>query len=332
MSNRTYNLDKHTFPDLDTGIRDKWATDPIPRLVFIIGLHRSGTTFLYESLATALPVAKLTLQDVIFYPQLVHSHLLDGGDTDCRVLESYFKAHQLNDRCGDNIRLSPETAEEYGWCLRRVAGSYQLNGKTRSAFDDLCQKLSFLHRDSQAILLKNPWDTSVADQIAQQFPEAKFIFIRRNPLEILNSELRNALSFGKRRDPLLYLLLNGIPETKVLIGTIRFLRFILSEDTYSRLLSRFLFADIRTNLRGYVSAMENMPPERTIEISYRGLVEDSPGTMSTIADFLGLPLSSAADTIQGERRPGKFHPVIAANEERFRDKLTEEGLEGFLDA
>ena len=331
MSAAPRALDRTKIADLDHAIRHRWASVASPRPIFIMGLHRSGTTFLYASLARGLHVARLTLQDVVFFPRRVHSQIEDGGAGDRRRLEAYF-ADCRDTHGGEDMRLSPDAAEEYGWVLRRQAGSFRLSHKTLPAFENLSRKLMFLHPGSRAVLFKNPWDTGFADRIAQLLPEARFVFIRRDPIEILSSELRNAQHFGARRDPLLRLLMNGIPELKALMGIYRLAYHGVGKRAYSRVFLRMLYADIRSNLRRYEAALRQIPPGRAIEIGYGELVDNTTATLDRVARFLGLPLTDEAEGIRGRRRPGGLLPAVAAREQELRTGLEQEGLERFLQA
>ena len=89
----------------DETIRSVWATAENLPIVFIVGLHRSGTTFLYEALSQVLPVAKLTVQNVVFYRTLIASYLRDGGHHDRQWLKAYFQDNNINTRGRDSLPL-----------------------------------------------------------------------------------------------------------------------------------------------------------------------------------------------------------------------------------
>ncbi len=329
--NRYKHLDSLNVMDQDSSISDEWKSDTLPPLIFIMGLHRSGTTFLYESLSKILPVSKVTIQYVIFYPQMVDSHKKDHGKHDKERLEGYFNSNGLSVRGNDNIDLSADTAEEYGWILRKEAGSFTVCPATLETLKNLAQKLNFIAPEKRAVLLKNPWDISHADFIAESFPTAKFIFIRRNPLEILSSEVRNAQHFGKGNDPLLNLLINRIPEKKALFVLIRLLKKTLRKRVFSKLMTRLLFSDIITNLHYYDNALKKLPTERTLEISYKELVNETQSVLAAIALFLEMPAIVDLKEITGERRSGGLISCVADKERDLIMRLKEENLAHFLD-
>ena len=94
------------------------------RPVFILGLHRSGTTFLYGILSRALPVAILTAHRVIDYDRLLLQHKEGSSAMAERRFHGLFRSWDMPTRGIDDVPLSYAMPEEYGWILRRRAGSF----------------------------------------------------------------------------------------------------------------------------------------------------------------------------------------------------------------
>lgn len=307
----------------DQSIRSEWAHGGCPPTVFILGLHRSGTTFLYEALSQVLPVAKLTVHDVVFYKTLIASHMRDGGDADRQRLTSYFQDQVVKTRGRDPLSLSPKTAEEYGWILKRERGSFVVNDKTTSVLKDIVLKLRFLNPDAQAVLLKNPWDTSTVSRIAREFPDAKFVFIRRDPIDILNSELGNMLYFTADRDPLIGLLTNGITGARIGLAVARTLRKLIGTNLFSRLYIRLMIKDIARNTRALDSSFRAVAGGgRTVEVTYGELVDAPVETLEKIAAFVGLPVDQAAlSAISPSPRRTGVSPLIASREKALRAQV-----------
>ena len=297
-----------------------------------MGLHRSGTTFLYECLSKVLPVAKTTIQHAVFYPQLISSYHTDKGLSDGATLEAYFQHNHASQRGNDNIELNSNTAEEYGWVLREQAGSFVVGTKTAGTLKDLVQKISYMNPECKAILLKNPWDITSAEYIAKTFPQAKFIFIHRNPLEILNSEISNLLYFSRSEDPLLFLLTRNIPEKRILFAIIRFIRLVTTEKLFLKLMTRALAADIASNLQHYEHSLQELPAQSIIETSYADLVDNTPATLTKICDFLQLKTISNVESLQGKRRNAKILPCVAEHSSKMQARLKSLGLSRFFGA
>jgi hypothetical protein len=328
----TATLDKVDIPDRDRAIRDLWATGSPKPLVFLMGLHRSGTTVLYQYLSRVLPLASVTVQDVVFYPRLVYSHTQDGGRADRALLVDYFEAHGMSQRALDDIALGPETVEEYGWILKREAGSFALGEPTVDAFRELRLKLSYLRADAEALLLKNPWDTAHAHEIASTFPEARFVFLRRDPIEILSSEVRNAMSFSTEKNALVQILTRRMPQVRLYLGLARVGHRLLGDERSERLLVRWFLKDIMNKLAAYRAAMERVPAERSVHVSYRELVDDTPRTLERLSSFLGLTMSAVAGDLQARRRPGGLLASLASSTEVLSEELRRGGCGWAMDA
>lgn len=326
------SLGAPTTSTLDEDVRDVWAGGSPKPLVFIMGLHRSGTTVLYQFLARVLPVCPVTVQDVVFYPRRAQSHVQDGGEADRARLAAYFEENGLARRVLDAIPLSPETVEEYGWILKREAGSFALGEETLPTFRDLVLKLSWLRPDASALLLKNPWDTPRADQVAALFPEARFVFLLRDPIEVLSSELRNATHFSSERNPLVQLLTEGIPRVRFYLGLARMGRRLMGERLSERFLVWWLLKDVMNNLRAYRAAMERIPPSRVVQLRYSELVDDTRGALERVAQLTGLPVSDAVDELRARRRSGGLLPAIEARRAELEETVEREGLSWALGA
>jgi hypothetical protein len=305
----------------DEDIRSSWGGTEPQSIAFIAGLHRSGTTFLYESLSRALPAAKLTVHDVLSFDRLVAAHATDGGLASREALARHFAERQARTRGNDALPLSPSTAEEYGWILKRRHGSFRSSDRTLPTLRDLICKLAYVHAEQRVILLKNPWDTGNAPYLAERFPLARFVFIRREPIEILNSELGNLLHFSGVSDVLLALLTKDIPSTRSLIALLRVVRSTLGARLFAHLAVRLLAADVASKLRAYDAALAAMPRGRVVEISYDDLVADPQGIVRSVAAFLGVPVSDAIHTIAASRRRDGLSPLVRGRERELLARL-----------
>ncbi len=300
------------------------------RPLFVVGLHRSGTTFLYESLARVLPLAPLTAHHVLCYPRLLNRFQQGTLHADQDALDAHFAALGLSDRQVDAIALSHAMVEEYGWLLQRFGGSVHLERKTRPLFDDLCRKLLVLHPGAQAALLKNPWDTGWAPQIHRLYPQARFVFIARHPLRILHSQLENALLFGGTEAEYLQMLLAGFPLGRAVIGAQRRLYRWVGRERYARLMLRVLMSDVRRELGRYLASWAALPEGCKLEVTYPALTERPAETLGAVARFFGLTPTCPLETIAPRPRARPLHPEVERVGERFlaglraRDLLREE--------
>jgi hypothetical protein len=170
--------------------------------IIILGHYRSGTTFLYELLA------KDPEQSWISMYQTWWPHSFSTGLTHWLAQLCLPKRRVM-----DNVVYDPERVEEHEFAIMNetLASAYlgalyfptrrmetferygMLNGATAAeeeAFLRAMQKavdVSAIGSGCKRVVLKNPLDTGRVRQILKQFPDAKFIYIHREPLEVLHS-------------------------------------------------------------------------------------------------------------------------------------------------
>lgn len=280
------------------------------RPIMIMGLHRSGTTYLYDVLSEILNVATLNVYHIRHYPELLDARASGREQALQDAIDGDFARQGLDTRQTDAIRLSHATVEEYGWILQRRGGSFRVGPRTAPLFGEICRKISFLNPGAQAVLMKNPWDTGNAAEILKSYPETRFVYIRRDPAGILNSQLRNAIHFGSRRDPVLYFLLEGIPAGKAVIGGQRVLYKLVGERAYRRLLVDYLARDVRRELAKFAEATSSLPRDKFIEIEYESLMERPQEVLGKVCAFLGMTPANALANVRPEPRKLKLLPEV----------------------
>lgn len=124
----------------------------------------------------------------------------------------------------------------------------------------LLKKLSLKNRGKR-LVLKSPPNTARIQELLELFPDARFIFIHRNPFEVYASTKR---------------LWNTI-LTNYVLGD-----YILSEipekiiDNYSQMMQR------------YLGQRAMIPPNRLIEIAYHDLISEPVATMQKIYGQIGI--------------------------------------------
>jgi len=293
------------------------------RPIFVMGLHRSGTTFLYESLARLFPLAPLTAYHIVFYKRLLSRFKQGNQATDQATLDRYFAERGVSTRQIDEIKLSHRTVEEYCWLLKKYGGSVHLNDRTVNLFEEMCRKLLYMQAGSETVLMKNPWDTGAGAGISALFPESRFVYISRDPISVLNSQLKNAEIFASKDSPYLDLLVTGFPLAQLVFYVERILYRIVGAQKFRVIMTRRLMRDMTRNLKGYKQAVEELPPEMCLETSYQELCERPAQTFKDIGNFLGLTPRLDPAVIESRPRSGELLPEVDAVRTRFTQKLEE---------
>lgn len=305
----------------DSALIEDIAHLPV-RPVFIMGLHRSGTTFLYDSVAKSFPVAHLSLYHLLYFDRLLSNKDKGTEQRDKDRLNQYFASLGISDRNIDGTRIDADAVEEYGFLLRKKSGSFKLSKKNTALFSSLCQKLLAVQKDKRAVLLKNPWDTGNAKKILSYYPDARFIYISREPISVLNSMLNALLAYLEGPQDYLEILLdNGSGRSGYRAGYVawvilRVLRKILGRNITARLFRGILAKDVARQVVIYRKEIAEMPSSRAIEIDYKTLVTEPAATIRLLEPLLELPIMATPERIEVKQQ-ANLNPVL----ENFEMKL-----------
>ena len=155
--------------------------------IFILGLHRSGTSVLYKMLTASGCFNPVTVYHLISYNHLLDDYKQNNQETNKTRLSKSFQNHGLDNRGIDALKISADFAEEYGFFLDEQSAQSHLTKHNVSQFTQLCKKIITVTDATKPILLKNPYDFSRFIFIKKVFPNAKFVFIHRHPLKVLSS-------------------------------------------------------------------------------------------------------------------------------------------------
>lgn len=172
--------------------------------VFIIGHWRTGSTFLHQL---------MTLDDRFVTPNVFQVTV-----PDCFIsIEKYYKPVMRrlmdNKRPMDNVRFGPDAPQEDEFALFRLtlksplnkvvfpekSGYFLTNDKNFSNAQDQTKKWEkaifyfykkLIFRNDKRILIKNPFHSMRLRTLMRLFPDAVFIHIFRNPLDVVPSTIR----------------------------------------------------------------------------------------------------------------------------------------------
>lgn len=194
----------------------KMTTLPQPP-VFILGHWRSGTTYLHNVLCQDPAAAYVTTYQSLF-PELLGSKWL---------FKSFMRYSMPGKRPGDNVLLSvdypqeeefalgnmhpycyyhffhfPQRYQEYYQKYARFATEPAVRQQWKHSYQRLVLKACY-NTKGQRMILKNPVNTARIPILLELYPDAKFIFIYRNPVIVYLSSKRffSAVLPGLRFQP-----------------------------------------------------------------------------------------------------------------------------------
>lgn len=302
----------------------------LARPVFIMGLHRSGTTFLYDSLARCFPLANLSLYHLFYYDRLLKNHAEGGEHRDRDRLNTLFRRMGITDRKLDAVYVDDRMVEEYGWMLRNHSFSMKVTGRNQALLHEVCRKLQVVTPGAQAVLLKNPWDTGNARNILEWFPNARFIYITRDPLYILNSQINAAVSLLSGSQPFQTLLVDNF---KTLLGKqslsavyvgwklLRGIKMMTGNRPFEAVIRPFAAKAVEHQLAAYYRDLEELPRESVYALDYQSFNERPGQHLRELAAFLDLPFVSDPDAITPQPRKGHLKGPLQDYEPRFMNRL-----------
>lgn len=158
--------------------------------VFILGMHRSGTTMLYRLLQRTGQFNVVTLYHVARYDEVLHNHLNQLEDEARERLSEFCRQEGIRTRVIDTIEVDSDLPEEYGFILRNASCTPFVSETSLPKFVELCRKVQFVTDPTKPLLLKNPRDFVRFRFLHEKFPSARFIFIHRDPIQTIDSHLR----------------------------------------------------------------------------------------------------------------------------------------------
>jgi hypothetical protein len=280
--------------------------------VFIIGDHRSGTTVLYQLLSLTQAFNVVTAYHVIRYNEILSNHVAGRTQQAQQDLAAQFARLGLNDRGIDGVRVTPDLPEEYGFVIDRSSRP-RLRAETRAALIELGRKLRLIGGD-RPLLLKNPWDVLGFAYVKEAFPQAKFIFVHRHPLKVMNSQLSAVRSLMGARNPYVSLIFPWYRELFDRPAALRVTR--MTNSARFGIGARIVGRHVAKVADYYVRNVGALPARDRVEVRYEDLCARPDETIRRILTFLDLRAAElpATDGLIRQRS----NPVLPEVEHRYR--------------
>ncbi len=278
-----YLMDNLFYPDH----QQQEVKEPI----FIVGNFRSGTTLLHRLLAKDDQSTSFTSWELYLAPSVVGrkfyswlmriNHAL--GNPARRVFNLF---HKLVEREAHIHRIGLFEPEEDGQVLFQIWSSYHLlaffpfpklvrdyiyyddqvpddvKERDMTYYREILKKHTYAH-NGKRYLSKDPGNSPKVRTLHQQFPDAKFINLVRNPLQTIPSSI-SLFSYHCRT--------YGDPEEE----------YNLQETVIEQ--GKHWYAYPHQYLK-------NLPPDQYIRVQYRDLVSDPQSTIEKIYQQFGLEIS-----------------------------------------
>eukprot|EP00012_Vannella_robusta_P014135 CAMPEP_0206209838 /NCGR_PEP_ID=MMETSP0166-20121206/17154_1 /ASSEMBLY_ACC=CAM_ASM_000260 /TAXON_ID=95228 /ORGANISM="Vannella robusta, Strain DIVA3 518/3/11/1/6" /LENGTH=347 /DNA_ID=CAMNT_0053631325 /DNA_START=517 /DNA_END=1560 /DNA_ORIENTATION=- len=315
---------KESFPDGHEPVK----LDQTPML-FITGFYRSGTTFLYSSLHSILPVCSVTAFDILYYHRLLSDWKENISEKKKEAFNTMLREMGCVNRYIDYMPAKAESLEEYAFILSQQ-GSNSLEKENFDLFEEMCQKILLVNGSdiNKGLLLKNPADCGNELMIHNRYPQAKFIFISRNPIHILNSFFK-ALTLRFRTEdapwsPYLFTCMGLDPKFsfKVIMGI---LGLVGACSLFVRL-AKLLSGGVASSFKKIEKSFSQMPEDSYITISYETFMEHPQRELTRISEMVGIsPDASVLSQIKTSPRPVSIHPAVKEAAPHLKNLMVQEG-------
>jgi hypothetical protein len=261
---------------------DNVSFDP----VFIMGLHRSGTSILYKMLGATGHFNTVTAYHILEYDNLMYNHINKEEEKVRKNLVELFKKKGIKSRRIDHLPITPDFEQEYVYILTEKKQNNILNSKNIPLFENLCKKITYISENTKPILLKNPYDFPNFQFIKEKFPNARFIFIHRDPIEVISSTMRAWHTLLEEKNPYTALFSDTYNETfnnPFLLLAIRLY--------YSSIFPLGLLSVIKRSYNATTYFLENislLDDRSYLSIKYSDLCNEPNKIMSNIMSFLKM--------------------------------------------
>lgn len=289
--------------------------------IFIMGDHRSGTTLLYKLLVTTECFNFVKTYHIIKYDEILFNHINQIEEQAIQELAELFKSLGISDRNIDQVIATPNSPEEYGFILNsKTEEKSRITPNNLPIFKELCRKIQLVSDPDKPLLLKNPWDFANYMYVKSVFPAAKFIFIHRNPIHIINSKLKAIrLMLSTRCE---YTALVSRDYRNILNQPVKRLIYRILYSSYFNLaLSQVTQKTVEFN-HYYFNNIISLPKTDYIYLTYEELCHAPETTILKSLDFLNLKSKSTVDYESFiESRPINLLPEVTKKYDKISQKL-----------
>jgi hypothetical protein len=291
------------------------------RPVFIMGLHRSGTTLLHRLLAETGCFNYVSAYHVLRYERVLEDFFTGRVEAGQQELRDQFQRLGLTTRIIDETPAAPGAPIEYGFVIMRETNARpRITEKTLDVFKRMARKLQVVGGAGKPLLLKNPWDEIYFLDIKRWFPDARFVFIHRHPLATLNSQTRAMRSLFAAKNEFASLITPWYramwtrPLQRIAAQALARPPFLLWEKLMALQSVRML--------QYYLKHFSELPLGDCISLRYEDLCREPDAHMKRITEFLGVtPPESIRYGDKIAPRESKIPPEVKERFEKLRAKI-----------
>lgn len=220
---------------------------------------------------------------------MIHNHINKLEQEKKQQINNILIKKGISNRKTDEVKVLADYAQEYMYIFSERNYPWQICDKNKNLFDELCKKIQYISENKNPILLKNPYDFANFLYIKKIYPKSKFIFIHRNPYEIISSTMRLWQTHLKSKNE--YLAMYYKRYDKLYSNPIS--RFFWKKIYLSKipigLYNIVLFSSNRTNK--YLNDIKYLPENDYLVITYENLCNNTDNVIKEIEEFLNVKIN-----------------------------------------
>jgi hypothetical protein len=235
------------------------------------------------------------------------------------------RAQGLQDRKIDQMKVTADFAEEYGFLLNERTIRMYLSPKNIPLFTEMCKKIQFIAGNTKPLLLKNPYDFSNFLFMKQMFPNAKFIFIHRHPLKTISSTQKAFKEIFRNKHPYMARLMRTYE--KFYTNPLLRLPFRIAFIRVPEFGVMYIARTTAKATKYYLKNIKKLPREDYIAITYEEFCLHPQRTIEDIMHRLSLNMNITIDVaalmnpriVDVDSTVQKFLPYISRSMKNYCD-------------
>ncbi|NEQ50724.1 MAG: sulfotransferase [Leptolyngbya sp. SIO3F4] len=329
--------------------------------IFILGLARSGTTLLYKLLTQSQSFNYIQAYHIVRYDEILFNYF-EQQEINARAnLNNQYKALGVENRIFDQVPVDSTFPGEYrvilqnkgkllNWkrdflkYLKRILKgdhfsallfeALKLSPESRVLMLESCKKVQLISDQDKPLLLKNPLDFNNFIYLKDVFPTAKFVFIYREPIDILNSQIKALISVLGSQNSYLNVqskIYQNLTQNPFIFPA---LKAAISSGRMTQLILDILQNNLTQAVDFFKSNIDLLPHDDYIVVTYERLCEQPNQAIAQIFDFLQISPNLTVDYKKMiAPRPRKLLSELESNYPKLRQQLhAYSSLESFSDA
>jgi hypothetical protein len=288
--------------------------------IFIMGLQRSGTSILYKILTLTNYFNYVSAYDIIKFDQLLYNHI-KGKTQEIKNKLNCLLSKSQKTRGIDKLEINSNFPEEYGFLLAKKSNNSLLNDTNIFYLINLCKKIQWVSNNQRYILLKNPYDFENFLFIKRKLPESKFIFIHRNPINTLSSQIKAMDTLLKEKSIYMEMLSSRyakIFEKKLLLKYYKQKYSMDSTWRFKNSLNKYV-----KSTNKFIKNLKCLNNEDYINVNYEKLCTSPESLIYDILVFLDLKKNLNIDYKEFIRpRKSNIVKIVGNNQNLIRKRLS----------